>query len=185
MATSGSEILNTRTGQRIIFLQTATDTGGTYLRMESFHPPGQPAEPEHVHPFQESRCEVISGALRFRVAGTERLVRAGEILDIPRNVPHHFWNDGDEDAHAIQEFHPALNIEDFFDTYFALARAGKLNERGIPANLFHLAVLLREYDQVIRATQPPRLAQRLLMLLAPCGRLLGCATYSQRSGKPA
>lgn len=173
MVTSGSEILNPRTGQRTIFLQTATDTGGTYLRMESFHPQGQPAEPEHVHPFQESRCEVISGTLRFRVAGTERVVRAGESLDIPRKVPHYFWNDGEEEAHAIQEFRPALHIEDFFDTYFALARVGKLTEKGIPANLLHLAILLREYDQVIRVTKPPRLVQRLLMALAPFGRFLG------------
>lgn len=173
MATSGSEIVNSRTGQRTIFLQTAADTGGTCLRMESFHPAEQPAEPEHVHPFQESHCEVLSGTLHFRIAGSERVVKTGETIDIPRNVPHYFWNDGNEEAHAIQEFRPALNIEDFFDTYFALARADKLTEQGIPANVFHLAVLLHEYDQVIRATKPPRLVQRLLMTLAPFGRLLG------------
>lgn len=173
MATSGSEIVNSRTGQRTIFPQTATDTHGASLHMESFPPPRQPAEPEHVHPFQESRCEVLSGKLHFRIAGSERVVKAGELITIPRNVRHYFWNDGAEEAHAIQEFRPALNIESFFDTYFALAQASKLNKRGIPANLFHLAVLLREYDQVIRVTQPPRFVQRLLMLLAPCGHFLG------------
>ena len=173
MAKSGSEILNPRTGQRTIFLQTAADTGGAYLRMETFHPAGQPAEPEHVHPFQTSSCKVLSGRLHFRVAGTERLVSAGETIDIPRNVPHYFWNEDEIEARAVQEFHPALHSEDFFDTYFALARAGKLTDKGIPANLLHLAVLLREYDQVIRVTNPPRLVQRLLMTLAPFGRFLG------------
>ncbi len=173
MAKSGSEIFNPRTGQRTLFLKTAADTSGVVLRMESFHPPHQPAEPEHVHPFQESRCEVISGTLRFRIAGSERSVGAGESVDIPRNVPHYFWNNSDKEAHAIQEFRPARNIEDFFDTYSALARAGKLNEKGLP-NLLHMAVLLREYDQVIRVTQPPRLVQMLLMWsLSPFGRLLG------------
>lgn len=179
MAQSGSEIVNPRTGQRTLFLKTAADTSGAVLRMESFHPPQQPAEPEHIHPFQESRCEVISGTLHFRIAGSERSAGAGEAIDIPRNIPHYFWNGSAEEAHAIQEFRPARNIEDFFDTYFALARAGKLSERGIPADLFPLAVLLREYDQVIRVTQPPRFVQRLLMLLAPCGRLFGYhGTYS-------
>lgn len=173
MAKSGSEILNPRTGQRTIFLQAAADTGGKLLRMESFHPPHSPPEPEHVHPFQESRCEVLSGSLCFRIAGNVRRLGPGQTVDIPRNVPHYFWNEGDKEAHAIQEFRPALNIEDFFDTYFALARAGKLNEKGLP-NLLHMAVLLREYDQVIRATQPPRLVQMLLMWsLLPFGRLLG------------
>jgi quercetin dioxygenase-like cupin family protein len=130
MAQSGSEILNSRTGQRTLFLQTAADTGGVYLRTETFHPPHSPAEPEHVHPFQESRCEVLSGSLCFRIAGNVRRVGPGESVDIPRNVPHYFWNEGDEEAHAIQEFRPALNIEDFFDTYFALARPGNSTRRG-------------------------------------------------------
>ncbi len=173
MTQSGSEILNSRTGQRTLFLRTSADTDGAYLRTETFHPPHQPPEPEHVHPFQESRCEVLSGTLRFRIAGSERTVGPGQAVDIPRNVPHYFWNEGDEEAHAIQVFRPALNIEDFFDTYFALARAGKLNEKGLP-NLLHMAVLLRAYDQVIRATQPPRFVQMLLMWsLSPFGRLLG------------
>ncbi len=173
MAKSGSEIFNPRTGQRTIFLQTAADTGGDLLRTETFHPPHSPAEPEHVHPFQESRCEVISGRLHFRIAGTVRDVGPGDVIDIPRNVPHHFWNESEEEAHALQEFRPALNIEHSFDTYFALAEAGILNEKGIPPNPLHMAVLMREFDQVIRVTQPPRLVQQLLMSLAPLGRLLG------------
>ena len=173
MARSGSEIFNPCTGQRTIFLQTAADTSGALLRIETFHPPHGAAEPEHVHPFQQSRCEVAFGELRFRIAGEERTVGPGEVIDIPPNVPHNFWNASDDEAHAIQEFRPALKTEDFFDTYFALARAGKLNEKGLP-NLLHMAVLMREYDQVIRVVQPPRLVQKLLMwTLTPLGRLLG------------
>lgn len=173
MAIPGSEIVNPRTGQRTIFLQTADDTGGTLLRMETFHPPHGPAEPEHVHPFQASRCEIVSGSLCFRIAGVERSICPGEAVDIPRNIPHTFWNADDEKAHAIQEFRPALKIEDFFTTYFALARANKLNEKGRP-NLFLMAVIMREYDQEIRVSQPPRLVQKLLMWsLSPLGRLLG------------
>jgi mannose-6-phosphate isomerase-like protein (cupin superfamily) len=173
MARSGTEIFNPRTGQRTLFLQTAADTSGVLLRVETFHPPHSPAEPEHVHPFQESRCEVRSGCLHFRIAGTEQIVGPGEAVNIPRNVPHYFWNEGEKEAHAIQEFRPALNIEVFFNTYFALARAGKLNEKGIPPNPLHMAVLLQEFDQVIRVMQPPRPVQLLLMGLAPLGRLLG------------
>lgn len=172
MVKAGSEISNPRTGQRMIFLQTAGTTGGKLLRTDNFHPPHSPPEPEHVHPSQESRCEVVSGSLSFRIAGVERLVRAGEVVDIPRDVPHYFWNDSDTEAHTIQEFRPALHIENFFDTYFALAREGKLNDKGL-TNPLHMAVLMQEYDSVIRVTQPPRRVQRLVMMLAPLGRLLG------------
>lgn len=123
-------------------------------------------------------------ALVVYVLLSERSVGAGETIDIPRNVPHYFWNDGNEEAHAIQEFRPALNIEDFFDTYFALARAGKLTEKGIPPNLFHMAVLIQEFDQVIRVMNPPRLVQLLLITLAPFGRLLGYrGIYPRREGE--
>lgn len=174
MAISGTQILNPRTGQRSVFLQTARDTGGKLFQMESFHPAHSPAEPEHTHPFQESRCKVLAGTLRFSVDGAEKAVKPGETLIIPPAVRHHFWNDGEVEAHAIQEFRPALNIEDFFVAYFALARDGKLNQAGLPKSTLQLAVLLKEYDRVIRATNPPRLLQQFLMeTLGPVGRLAG------------
>lgn len=173
MASAGSEIVNPRTGQRTVFLQTAHDTNHALLQMETFHPAHSPAEPEHTHPFQESSCTVLAGWLRFCINGTEQSVQPGEVVSIPRGVPHYFWNDGDSEAHAIQEFRPALNIEDFFVTYFALARAGKLNQAGLP-NILQLAVLMHEYDQAMRVTQPSRRIQQLLMwTLGPLGRLLG------------
>jgi quercetin dioxygenase-like cupin family protein len=43
--------------------------------------------PEHSHP-NEQIAYIVSGALEFLVAGTPYVVRAGEILVIPANVPH-------------------------------------------------------------------------------------------------
>jgi quercetin dioxygenase-like cupin family protein len=43
--------------------------------------------PEHSHP-NEQIAFVLSGALEFVVAGIPQVVRAGEILVIPGNVPH-------------------------------------------------------------------------------------------------
>lgn len=173
MATSGSDIFNPRTGQRTIFRQTAQDTGGALLQIETHHAPHSPPEPEHVHPFQESRCEMLSGSLHFHIGAEMHAIGPGESVEIPRDVPHYFWNDSDEEARAIQEFRPALKIEDFFATYFALARENKLNRQGLP-NLLQLAVLMQEYDREIRVTQPPRLVQQLLMwTLGPLGRLRG------------
>ncbi|MEZ4669419.1 MAG: hypothetical protein R3E39_16050 [Anaerolineae bacterium] len=55
----------------------------------------------------------MTGSLRFNIAGVERSVNAGETVDIPPNVPHYFWNDNDDEAHAVQEFRPALTTEKF------------------------------------------------------------------------
>ena len=43
--------------------------------------------PEHSHP-NEQLSFITSGSLVFRWAGNERVVRAGEVLQIPSNVPH-------------------------------------------------------------------------------------------------
>lgn len=43
--------------------------------------------PEHSHP-NEQIALILSGALEFRVDGESVIVRAGEILIIPPNVPH-------------------------------------------------------------------------------------------------
>ena len=117
------EIFNSRTGQRMRFLLTAADTNGDLLRIETVDPPAAVAEPTHVHPLQETRAEVISGALRFVVDGHERLLGPGEAITIPAGTPHRFLNDGDTDAVAIQEARPALRTAEFFETYFDLGPA--------------------------------------------------------------
>jgi quercetin dioxygenase-like cupin family protein len=43
--------------------------------------------PEHSHP-NEQIAYVVSGAMEFLVAGVSHVIRAGEILVIPANIPH-------------------------------------------------------------------------------------------------
>ncbi len=43
--------------------------------------------PEHSHP-NEQLAYVLEGALKFTLPGREIVVRAGEVLCIPPNVPH-------------------------------------------------------------------------------------------------
>lgn len=173
MAKAGAEIVNPLTGQRMVFLETGEETGGELLRIDSYNPPSPPLEGEHVHPFQESGAEVISGSLRFSVSGEERSVKAGESITIPANTPHLFWNDGEEEAHSVQWFKPALTIDRFFETYFALARDGKLDEKGLPY-FWRLAVMVPYFGDDIRLPSPPWTVQKAFFgLLAPIGRMLG------------
>jgi quercetin dioxygenase-like cupin family protein len=175
MGQTEEEIHNPRTGQRMRFLQTSADTDGALLRIESVNPPTGVAEPEHVHPCQESRAEVITGTLCFSVGGEERRLGPGEAITIPAGTPHYFANDGEEDAVSIQEFRPALRTADFFKTLFELAERGKLDERGMPS-LLTLALLGPVFADEVRATSPPWPVQRVAFaLLAPIARLRGYA----------
>jgi mannose-6-phosphate isomerase-like protein (cupin superfamily) len=132
VAKAGDEIVNPRTGQRMVFLETGEENDGELVRIDSYNPPTAVPEPEHVHPFQESGAEVLSGSLRFSVGGEQRSVKAGESITIPANTPHNFWNDGEEEAHAVQWLRPALKADSFFESLFGLAQDGKLNGKGLP-----------------------------------------------------
>jgi quercetin dioxygenase-like cupin family protein len=173
VAKAGDEIVNPRTGQRIVFIETGDENGGRRVQIGSYNPPSPPLEPEHVHPFQESGVRVNSGFLRFRINGEERSVGPGESVTIPAGVPHHFWNDGHEEAHSVQWFRPALKTDRFFESLFGLAQDGKLNEKGLPP-LLQLAVMVPFFGDEVRLTSPPWAVQRVVFgALAPFGRLLG------------
>lgn len=116
---------------------------------------------------------MTSGTLHFSIRGVAHVVPAGGKIVIPANTPHYFWNTGAEDAVAVQEFRPALRTEDFFATYFGLARDGLLNDRGLPVPL-RTAVLTDAFWREIRVTRPPEAIQRLFAaILGPVGRRRG------------
>lgn len=176
-----AEIRNPRTGQSMIFRKTAGETNGELLQVECYHQPGGPKEPVHTHPLQESRFEILSGRLAFDLAGTVRTAGAGEVVTIPAGARHCFWNGGDEVAHYLQEFRPALDSERFFRTLFQLAGEGRINERGMPSPLA-LAVLVPSMGNAIRPIRPPWPVLRgLAWLLTPLARLRGVAVPAPES----
>jgi quercetin dioxygenase-like cupin family protein len=61
------------------------------------------AVPEHAH-LNEQISTVYEGTLRFNLAGEEVVVRTGESLVIPPNVPHSVL--AEEDALALDLFTP-------------------------------------------------------------------------------
>jgi quercetin dioxygenase-like cupin family protein len=46
--------------------------------------------PEHQH-HNEQVTYILEGALKFAIGGKEIVVRAGEVLCIPPNMPHEAW----------------------------------------------------------------------------------------------
>jgi quercetin dioxygenase-like cupin family protein len=165
----GQEISNPRSGQRMTFVEFEDEL----LRIDSVNPVTDQREPLHVHPYQESGAELISGSLVFEVDGVERKLGPGDSISIPANSRHRFWNDGDEDAHSVLHFRPALATADFFETLFALAAADELDAKGMPRPL-QLAVMVPEFEKEIRPVSPPwPLLRAAASILAPLARALG------------
>ncbi len=173
MIKQGDKISNPRTGQTMVFLKTAAETNGELLQIECVSPPTGVKEPEHIHPKQESFAKMISGSCTFSIDGKEHTIKAGETISIPPNVRHHFWNSGDTDAHYIAEFKPALTIDGFFASFFALAKDGKLSEKGMP-DFFQVSLMGLKYKNDLRLINPPWTLQVILYwILAPFAFLMG------------
>lgn len=186
MARRGDVIDNPLSGERLTFLKTTSDTNGESLCFEFIAPPGW-SVPEHIHPRQQERTEMISGVLSGRVAGEEVRLVPGEVRVVPPGVVHAWRNPSDEEeARSSVEFRPALNMESGFETAWGLAKDGKTTKAGIPKNPLQLAVLASEHKDEVYFTRPPIPVQKTLLailgLLAPVGQLLGYrARYQQYS----
>lgn len=177
MARAGQKIEGVEAGGRIVFRKTARDTKGKLLQYDRFMQGGERLPYEHVHPYQQERFEVLSGTARIRVRGKERDLAAGETLSVPAGAPHLWGNPGEEEAHLIIEFRPALRMEAFLEVLDHAQKCGKLN-------VLQKAVIADEYEDAYHRAWPPLFAQRLVFrLLAPVGKLLGYrASYPEDGG---
>jgi quercetin dioxygenase-like cupin family protein len=162
------------TGLRTVFRKTAEETSGELLQVDWIGEPGWTTGPDHVHPRQEERFEVLSGRLGLRVGGVERVHSAGDVVVAPAGAPHAAWNAGDGEVHVLVDFRPALRTEIAFETLAGLARDGKTNGAGAPRNPLLLALVLREFEDEIYFVRPPLAIQRVIFgVLAKVGWLLG------------
>jgi quercetin dioxygenase-like cupin family protein len=167
---------------RTVFRETADTTNGELLQVDWIGAPGWTTGPDHLHPRQEERFEVLSGRLGLRVAGVERQHGSGYTIVVPACVPHAAWNAGDGEVHVLVDFRPALRTEVAFEALAGLARDGKTTGAGVPRNPFRLALVLREFADEIRFVRPPLAVQKAILgPLARLGRTLGYrAEYTYR-----
>jgi quercetin dioxygenase-like cupin family protein len=167
---------NRVTGERAVVLRAEGDgtheSGLVHLTVK----PGGAVAGEHFHPRVQERFQVVSGTLGTRLDGVEGTLAAGEAATVPAGMPHDWWNAGDVDASVLVELSPldaGPRFEAMIGTLFGLANAGKTNAKGLP-NPFQLALVGREFADVIRFTKPPAPVQGMLFgLLGAIGRLRG------------
>src|SRR5690348_15980369 len=67
MAYAGQTLENPVSGEKITFIQTASDTDGELLEIELELSPDGAVPGEHIHPEQEERFEIVEGKMAFRM----------------------------------------------------------------------------------------------------------------------
>lgn len=94
------------------------DTGDAFSLFE-YTGTAKGGPPLHVHPHQDEIFYVVSGRYRFRVGAAEHELGPGDLIFLPRNVPHTFAQLTDA-GRLLCSFQPTGRMEDFFRAAAAL-----------------------------------------------------------------
>jgi mannose-6-phosphate isomerase-like protein (cupin superfamily) len=133
MASTGQEIVNAATGERLLFLATSQDTSGEYLEFVDYFPVGVGRPSAHVHPGMEERWQVLQGTVRINVGGDDVDASAGEVVVAPPGVPHRIANTGAGTARVLVRMTPALRWEWAVERLFAMASTPGADGDGTPS----------------------------------------------------
>lgn len=91
---------------------TGKDTAGRFTIIENDNPPGV-GIPMHVHENEDEVFRILEGEMEFVVDGNTSILKAGDTIFLPRQVPHSFRVIGEKNAKTIITVVPS-GIEDMF-----------------------------------------------------------------------
>lgn len=70
--------------------------------------------PVHVHPTQDEFILVQEGQLEVKLDGVWSVAKAGDLVRMPRGVPHGYFNKSDKPARALFWVSPAGKLPELF-----------------------------------------------------------------------
>ena len=183
IGTEANPLVHPGTGERIVFRRRARDTAGELLEVTLYSAPTGFVPSPHRHPSQEERLEISCAPMNVLIGDVERVYQPGEVAIVPPGVLHVVWNSTDKEITALMQFRPALATETMFETFFGLARDGKVGKNDLRDKL-HLLALARTYRREMQL--PPR-EQRVIgpvaAVVAPIASVFGFrGRYDEYSG---
>ena len=90
---------------------SGADTAGAYCLLEVSLAPGM-GVPRHTHTREDEAYFVLSGELEVVVGDETFILRAGDTLMAPRDIPHRLRNPGKVENHYLLVFSPS-GFEEF------------------------------------------------------------------------
>ena len=95
---------------QVYFPKAVTDSTFAF---ETNSDPGQ-FVPVHIHPAQDEFILVQKGELSLKLDGVWSVAKAGDLVRMPRGIPHGYFNKSDKPARALFWVSPPGNLEDLF-----------------------------------------------------------------------
>jgi quercetin dioxygenase-like cupin family protein len=127
-------------------VKTGAETGGELVEMEARYSGQGSLPPEHLHPLQDERFDVLDGAVVAVVNGERRTYGAGESFDVPANTPHQMGG-AEGGARVRWEVRPAMRTAEFFERLY-----GMMLDSGTEASAYD--EFFREFSDHFRRTGP-------------------------------
>ena len=83
----------------------------------AFETNSQPGQfvPVHVHPTQDEFILVQEGELDLKLDGKWVKAKAGDLVRMPRGIPHGYFNKSDKPARALFWVSPTRKLEELFN----------------------------------------------------------------------
>jgi hypothetical protein len=118
---------------------------------------------EHIHPQQGERFEVLSGTMRYRINGEEHEAGAGTVLNALKGTPHIWWNGGQDELRMFVSYEPALQTQEFFQSFFSIAQQARNNARTGMPNPLQTTVIARGFAAEVRLAWLPLAVQKVIL----------------------
>lgn len=105
------------------------DTDGAYSVIMTETPPKE-GPPKHVHKHEDELFYVLKGTYEFYCGDTTIVAKKGDMVRLPRGIPHHFKNTDSITGITMNTITPG-GFENFFDDIAAIARKRKPNRQEV------------------------------------------------------
>jgi quercetin dioxygenase-like cupin family protein len=136
-------VTNPNMGVTVTFVKASDETGGDDVEARVTIPSGAPGPPMHYHLDFEETFTAVEGTLLLDLGDRRGIaLRPGEQVQVPRTVPHRYYNDSDRPVVFHFLASPGLAYEQGIRASFGLAADGRATANGTPRNLYENALLL-------------------------------------------
>jgi mannose-6-phosphate isomerase-like protein (cupin superfamily) len=105
------------------YILRGEQTGGRFALVEHEIPPRALAAPTHMHEREDEYSFVLTGRVGVQIGDEVTEAGPGDFVAKPRNIPHAFWNAGDEPARLLELISPA-GFERYFEEMSPLLQTG-------------------------------------------------------------
>jgi len=160
---------NRHTGE-VLELRRRNQNGDLFLELRGTLPAHSAGPPMHIHHVEDEDGRVTAGTLSVEVGGQRIDAEAGQVVQLPRGVPHRWWNDGDELLGFEGRTRPLVDLDRYLQAMFEVINAGS---PGRPP-LFYLAHVALRHRRTQTVLGMPAPMQAVLFRVAiVLGTLLG------------